>query len=75
MDTINSVPFHKKEKTRQIRKEVAERQFIWSRSLAVREFRGVIAGKFFPAEKKLLDDIWKICQKKAFPDDCPSFKI
>lgn len=51
MDIIKFVPFHKKGKTRQIRKEVAERQFIRSRSLAVREFRGVIAGKFFPAEK------------------------
>ena len=47
MDIIKFVPFHKKEKTRQIRKEVAERQFIRSRSLAVREFRGVIAEKTF----------------------------
>ena len=47
MDIIKFVPFHKKEKTRQIRKEVAERQFIRSRSLAVREFRGVIAKKTF----------------------------
>lgn len=47
MDIIKFVPFHKKEKTRQIRKEVAEQQFIRSRSLAVREFRGVIAGKTF----------------------------
>ena len=47
MDIIKFVPFHKKEKTRQIRKEVAERQFIRSRSLAVREFRGVITKKTF----------------------------
>lgn len=47
MDIIKFVPFHKKEKTRQIRKEVAERQFIRSRSLAVREFRGVFAEKTF----------------------------
>lgn len=47
MDIIKFVPFHKKEKTRQIRKEVAERQFIRSRSLAVREFQGVIAEKTF----------------------------
>lgn len=67
MDIIKFVPFHKKEKTRQIRKEVAERQFIRSRSPAVREFRGVIAGKTF-------GNIRKICPKTAFPDDCPSFK-
>ena len=61
MDTIRSVPFHKKENSANKKRSVERVSRRFSRKNSF-------------VQENLLDNIRNFCLKAAFPDDCPSFK-